>query len=200
MQTVLDSNPTVPEAQSRRDFLKSLAPLALVPLVAGAAIPTIALATDAAPIALESPVEMPPPNVVVYTDGFGPAERAQAVRRWYWRFDILIQLGEKMQVFLEAAHVLPPEQVDGMRMLALEWEILDKLNALTCQMETVEFDDDYKLITGQRSYLWCLKYDIQTGTGMNPAELQLEIDAIRRDDPTAADMLQALLNARMGVN
>jgi len=67
-------------------------------------------------------------------------------------------------------------------------------------METVEFDDDYKLITGWRTWLWCLKHDIQTGEGLEPDRIQLEIDAIRGDDPAAADVLQALLNARLGVS
>lgn len=51
MQTKSDSNPTVPEAQSRRDFIKSLATLAPAVALAGCAVTVV---TNAAPIALES--------------------------------------------------------------------------------------------------------------------------------------------------
>lgn len=183
---------------SRRQFLTALASVA--PVAAAVLVGCTQLGSEQ--IDLDSAVDMPDPNIVLYTDGYGPAERAQAIRRWYFRFDVLIQLGEKMQAYLESAHVLPPSQVDGMGLLKLEWEVLEKLNDLTGEMETIEFDDDYKLITGARSYLWCLKHDILTGgdgLGMKPDAIQLEIDAIREDDPTVADELQALLNARMGV-
>lgn len=176
---------------TRRSLLAQLLTLgALAALPAGCRLP------EAPPDSFA--IELIPPHRVLYTPGAGPAERTEAIRRWYMRFDSLIELGEKMQAFLEDAHDKAPADVDGLELLRLEWATLDRLTDLAGEMEAGTFDDDYQLITGWRSYLWCLKQDILSGKGLDPARIQLEIEAIRADDPAAAALLQDLLDHHYG--
>lgn len=164
---------------TRRQFIKSLA---LVPLAAVPLPPLVEI--EYAPI-------QPPP--------YGPSERTAAIDACAKLVDETLVKLERFWGFLRDIRALPPEQVDGEKLLTLENDAHSAMDDLTGTIEcSTDFEDVFKWATGKRAYFWCLKSDIIGNERYNfsRAEIQIEIDAFRQDEPAIADELQALLDAR----
>lgn len=174
---------------TRRDFIKTLGKTSVAAL---AAAPLLALITQesSADSIEHAPTQAPP---------FGPPERTAAIDACAKLVDETLVKLERFWGFLRDIRALPPEQVDGVKLLDLENEAHSAMDDLTGTIEcSTDFEDVFKWATGKRASYWCLKSDIigNEKYKFDRDFIQRELDAIRKDDPAIADELQALLNAR----
>lgn len=204
MQTTLDSIPTAPSGQtsSRRQFLANLATALPAVALAGCAV---SVATDAAPIALESSED---PNYVTIHKSlleyapeqpapYGPAERTALIDACAARVDKTLVVLERLYGFLLEARALPPSQVDGSEWLRLEYAVIDAEMELDNAMQSsTYFEDAIEAATGRRAYYWCLRDEILNNADLDLEDTELEINAFKEDYPGQVAELQALLDAR----
>lgn len=179
---------------TRRQFLTNV--LLAAPVATVSALATAAALESSSADECELLPTAPPP--------FGPPERTAIIDDWRARIDSTIVALEKFWGYLGEARALPTDQVDGVQLFDLQVNAeiaMDKLeDALTYfRNEDNDIDALYRLTTGHKEYFWCLKRDTLKGGKAARGWIQSQIDAVRKDDPASALELQAILDARMGV-
>jgi hypothetical protein len=175
--------PEQPSLSTRRQFLAGVLELsALTILPLSALIPT-----ESAPDSTRSP------RPAAYPD----ATRAALIEHWQGRIEETIEALDNLQSFLSAAIFLAPADMDGERFFDLEGETINAMDDLSREMQTLDFDELVTAVTGSRSYVTVIKKEIREGK-LSREKLQAEINAIRQDYPTDADMLQAVLDSEYG--
>lgn len=95
-------------------------------------------------------------------------------------------------------NLLTVTPADGARLFELECQAIDGLHSLLDHLESTAFDRVYLDTTGFSSWFWRLRRIIDDRKD-DRARVQLEIDAMRRSDPAAAQVLQQYLDERWTV-
>lgn len=189
--------------KTRLEILANLA--AAHPISRRQLIPNLLAAITLGRLALSGGSIVSPPEAIEYAPTipapYGPAERTAHIDKCAQMVDETIQALEKFWSFLLATRALPPSEVDGCELLEVENTAHAAMDDLTGTIESsTDFEEVFKWATGKRAYFWCLKGDIIGNERYNFSrdEIQLEIDAFRKDEPAIADELQGLLNAKYG--
>lgn len=131
---------------------------------------------------------------------YGPESRTVLIDACLAKIDETIISLERFYDHIAEARAIAPDRVDGAKWIKLEYEVIDAEMELDNAMQSSQFfEDALEAATGKRSYYWCIKADLINNEKIDAAFVQSEINAFREDYPGQVAELQALLNARLGV-
>lgn len=187
---------------TRRQFLTMV--LLAAPVATVSALSTVAALETKESCADSDDYIHIPKSLIEYAPeappAYGPLSRTQAINQCAAKIDETIIVLERFHTFLLEARALSPDQVDGSKWIKLEYAVIDAELELDNAMQSSSFfEDALEAATGKRSYYWCLKADLVGNEAIDAAFVQSEINAFREDYPGQVAELQALLDARTGV-
>lgn len=166
---------------TRRDFVKNLSVLGLVPLAGRASTLT--------------PVEpTKPAQALPYPD----LDRTAAIDEWEGIFDQAIIELERVWTLLGQSRAKAPADVDAIQLYDAIENAREAIDDLSIQMQMVDFEELFTLITGQQSYLILVERELnKPDCDFDWWQRELNYLAAEKGSEEVAH-LQAILNARRG--